>query len=117
MIYRNSELVRNTLWTPHHNPAAGIIAYQFLTGERELLHLAHARSSAIVALTIFLENAADADVLVDFAASGDLLISSSATDDTLLVTGKTAEVLRSYLDDEPVSMRDRADMTVRRRVA
>ena len=117
MIYRNSELARNTQWTPRGNPAAGVIASQFLAGERELLHLAHARSSAIVALTIFLENAADAGLFVDRAESGDLLISSAATDDTLLITGKTAEVLRSYLDDEPVSMRDRADMTVRRRIA
>ncbi len=117
MIYRNSELVRNTQWTPHDNPAAGVIAWQFLAGERELLHLAHARSSAIVALTVFLESAADADLFVDLAVSGDLLISSVATDDTLLLTGKTAEVLRSYLDDEPVSMRDRADMTVRLRIA
>ncbi len=25
MIYRNSELVRNTQWTPHGNPAAAVI--------------------------------------------------------------------------------------------
>ncbi|HSP14154.1 MAG TPA: hypothetical protein VLV78_05320 [Thermoanaerobaculia bacterium] len=117
MIYRNSELIGNMHWTPDSNPAAGTVALQFLLGERELLHLAHARSSAIVALTVFLESAADAEVLVDRASSGDIRVSSAATSDTLLLTGKTAEVLRSYLDEEPVSMRDRADMTVRRRIA
>ncbi len=117
MIYRNSDLIRNIHWTPDDNPAAGTIALQFLLGERELLHLAHVRSSAIVSLTVFLENSADDDLIVDRGTGGYLLIGSSATSDTLLLTGKTAEVLRSYLDDEPVSMRDRADMTVRRRIA
>jgi hypothetical protein len=117
MIYRNSELIRNMHWSHDTNPAAGSVALQFLLGERELLHLAHARTEAIVSLTIFLENTADADLLVDRSAGGDILISSAMAKDTLLITGKTAEVLRSYLDEEPVSMRDRADMTVRRRIA
>ena len=117
MIYRNSDLVRNTTWTPHDNPAAGEIAFDFLIGERELLRLTHPRSNAVAALTSFLDDVHDDEIFVDTAVSGDIRIASDATDDTLLLTGKTAVVLRSYLDDEPVSMRDRADMTVRRRIA
>ncbi len=117
MIYRNSELIQQTLWVQDANPQAHAIAYRFLSGERELLHLAKARSSTIVALTVFLETVVDADIYVDRNANGDLLISTNGSAETLLITGKTAEVLRAYLDDEPVSMQDRADMTVRRRIA
>ena len=117
MIYSNSEMVEHIVWTPDENPDGGAIARRFLEGERELLHIAHARSTVIVALTTFLESAGDGAVVVDRGTSGDLLISTSASRETLLLTGKTAEVLRAYLDDEPVSMDDRADMTVRRRIA
>ncbi len=117
MIYRNSELIQHTLWVQDANPDAHTIAYRFLSGERELLRLARTRSSAIVALTIFLESAVDADMYVDRGTNGDILISTNGSAETLLITGKTAEVLRAYLDDEPVSMKDRADMTVRRRIA
>lgn len=117
MIYRNSELIQHTLWLQDANPEAGEIAYRFLSGERELLRLARTRTSAIVALTIFLEATVDADIYVDRGANGDLLISTNGSADTLLITGKTADVLRAYIDDEPVSMQDRADMTARSRIA
>jgi hypothetical protein len=117
VIYSNAELAQHIIWTLDTNPQAGEIARLFLAGERELLQIAHARSTAIVALTAFLEAAAHGDVYVDRGTTGDLLITTNASSETLLLTGKTAEVLSSYLDDEPVSMQDRADMTVRRRIA
>ena len=115
MIYRNFDLARNITWVPEDNPEAGHVARQFLDGERELLHIAGVRSSTVVALTVFLETASDREVLVDRGIGGELLVRATDSGETLLLTGKTADVLRSYLDDEPVSMRDRGEMTIRRR--
>ena len=113
MIYRNSDLAQSIIWTPETHPEAVERVTKFLAAERELLQLALARSSAIVELNIFLETASDTDVEVHRGVSGELLV--KANDQTLLLTGKTAEVLGSYIDDEPVSTRDRLDMTMRRR--
>lgn len=114
MIYSNSSLGKFIHWDRHPNPQAPDVARAFLNGERELLHLTSPRTSAAVTLDEFLEGAQSISVQCGFA--GELLISCAANGKKLMLTGKTAEVLRSYLDDEPVSMSDRLDMTTRRRM-
>lgn len=114
MIYSNSSLGKFIHWDRHPNPQAPDVARAFLNGERELLHLTSPRTSAAVTLDEFLEDAQSISVQCGFA--GELLISCAASGKKLMLTGKTAQVLRSYLDDEPVSMRDRLDMTTRRRI-
>lgn len=115
MIYRNSDLAHNITWTAETNPEAAERATRFLAAECELLRLARTRSSAIVELNIFLETASDGGVEVHRGVSGELLV--TADDQALLLTGKTAEVLGSYIDDEPVMTGDRLDMTIRRRLS
>ncbi|HEV8657602.1 MAG TPA: hypothetical protein VGS96_03145 [Thermoanaerobaculia bacterium] len=117
MIYRNSDLSRSITWTPELNPEAGELALKFLNGERELMRLAHVRSSSIVALTTFLTVASDRDIVVKRGIGGELLVSASDSGESLLLTGKTAEVLSSYIDEEPVSTRDRGEMTIRHRAS
>ena len=117
MIYRNSDIARTIEWQPDGNQKAGDIARQFLTGESELLELASARTSAVVALTRFLENSAGFPLQVERAGTGELLVKADLVDEQLLVTGKTANVLAGYLDEELVLMQDRLDMTVRQRIA
>lgn len=114
MIYRNSDLAHSITWTAETHPEAGERATRFLVAEYELLRLARARSSAIVELNIFLETANDTGVEVRRGLTGELLV--TASDQSLLLTGKTAEVLGSYIDDEPVMTGDRLDMTIRRRI-
>ena len=115
MIYPNSDLARDIIWVREVNPEAGDKALRFLNGERELMHIARVRSSTIVALTVFLEVASDRGALVDRGIGGELLVRATDSPESLLLTGKTADVLRSYLDDEPVSTHERSDMTIRRR--
>jgi hypothetical protein len=114
VIYRNSDLAHSIRWTPETHPEAAERATKFLAAERELLCLARTRSSAIVELNIFLETASDTGVEVHRGISGELLV--TASDQALLLTGKTAAVLGSYIDDEPVTTSDRLDMTIRRRI-
>ena len=113
LIYRNTDLARNTQWSPDANRDAGSIAREFLVGEYELLKLAHVRSSAVVDLRIFLEASESLPIEVQRAANGDLLITSHQAVEALMLTGRTASVLRGYLDEEPVRMQDRFDMTQR----
>jgi hypothetical protein len=113
LIYRNTDLVRNTHWSLETNPEAGSIARQFLVGEYELLKLAHVRSSTVVDLRIFIEASKDLAIEVQRAANGDLLITARDAEEVLMLTGRTASVLRGYLDEEPVRMQDRFDMTQR----
>jgi len=117
MIYRNSDLSRSINWSPDMNPEAGEIALRFLEGERDLMQIAHVRSSSIVDLTIFQVAAAGRYITVMRGTMGEILVTIAGSDETLLLTGKTAEVLAAYLDDEPVTTHDRSDMTIRRRVA
>lgn len=114
MIYSNSSLGRFIHWERHPNPDGAEIAKRFLAGERELLRLAQARTSTLDTLTLFLQKADSIEV--KRGTSGELLLTCHDSDEQLLLTGKAAFVLRSYLDDEPVSMRDRLDMTQRRRL-
>ncbi len=95
------------------NPLSGEIARDFLGGERDLLKLARARTSTIVDLQVFLENAAEQPLCVARAASGEVLVRAGNSSETLMITGRTADVLRAYLDEELVLMSDRGDMTLR----
>lgn len=112
MIYRNSTQAREIVWWSEPNDEAGAIARRFLEGEHELLQLARARTSTIVDMTTFLENAGSASLTVRRAATGELLVSAYDGED-LLLTGRTASVLRGYIDNEPVRMHERLDMTQR----
>ena len=114
MIIRNAPEAKDIVWSRESNPRAVDIARRFLFGEAELLHLTRARASAIDDIEDFLHVSAELPVTVDRSPRGDLLIMAAKADESLLITGKTAEVLRAYIDDEPVSMQDRSDMTVRR---
>ncbi|HEX9163175.1 MAG TPA: hypothetical protein VF980_15830 [Thermoanaerobaculia bacterium] len=112
MIYRNADFARNITWHPEISPEAPARARQFLDGERELFHLARG-SREVTALDMFLETATD--LAIDRGVTGEILVRATNCGESLLLTGKTASVLRSYIDDEPVSTRDRLDMTLRRR--
>ena len=113
MIYRNTDLARNIQWSVDANPDAGSIARNFLLGEYELLRLVHGRTGPVADLRLFIEASEDLPVEVGRAANGDLLISARAAAETIMLTGRIAAVLRGYLDDEPVRMQDRFDMTQR----
>ena len=99
-------------WRRDTDPNAGPIARDFLIGELEILKLGHVRSSAIVDLRIFLEVAAGGDIEVSRGPVGELLIAGDSGE-SLLITGRTASVLRGYLDEQTVTMQDRFDMTQR----
>lgn len=111
MIYRNTELTTSLYWKPDPNEEAGDIARTFLTGEYEILTLARVRSAAVADLRLFLDAVSDASLSVRRAHSGEVLV--KAGDESLVVTGRTAHVLRGYLDEETVTMQDRFDMTQR----
>jgi hypothetical protein len=114
MIYRNTDLARSITWTTEENPEAGDLAKKFLEGERELLQLAHVRSTAIAPINVFLESVVDNHVNVARGIAGELLVQATDSGESLLVTGKTAEVLRAYLEKKPVLTSDRDEMTLRR---
>jgi hypothetical protein len=115
MIYRNCNRAAELTWEAEWNPLSGEIARDFLRGEHDLLKLARARTSAIVDLHVFLENAAGRPLSVYRAESGEVLIVGGT--ESLLITGRTADVLRAYLDEELVLMSDRGDMTLRLKTA
>jgi hypothetical protein len=53
-------------------------------------------------------------MMVERSAAQELLVSVEHGGEMLLITGKTAEVLCSYIDCQPVRTEDRGDMTLRR---
>ena len=112
MIYRTSDLSVQTAWEPEENPEAGELALKFLDAEREMLRLEQVQSPLSGTLVDFLEYASD--VAVARSARGELLVQAHDSANGLVLTGKTADVLRAYIDNEPVSTDDRADMTIRR---
>lgn len=112
MIYRNSPLAQQVAWTVDRTPLASDIAVHFLHSECELLDLAHVAAEAVADLQAFLESATGQPVIVARSAAGAVLIRT--TGQTLMITGKTADVLRSYIDCEVVRSIDRSDMTLRR---
>ena len=113
MIYRSSELQSQTTWKPEQNPEAGELARKFLDAEREMLRLRQVEPALSSTLVDFLEY--KGNVAVARSARGELLLQANESAGSLVLTGKTADVLRAYIDNEPVSTRDRADMTIRRR--
>ena len=114
VIYRNSADIDSVKWLPDENPEAVAIARRFLHGERELLRLAHATTTAVNELQTFLDTTAELPVTLSRSSAGNLLLRAATINESLMITGRTAEVLRSYIDDDPVRMEDRLDMTMRR---
>lgn len=101
-------------WTREGNPQATDIARAFLRAEHELLWLTRMKSRSAGDLEEFLAISAELPITVWRSAAGNILVSADKANESVLITGKTAEVLRSYIDHEPVRMTDREDMTVRR---
>lgn len=114
MFTLNADHARQLQWETEANPEAGDIARRFLAGERELLRLHASTGAPARDLHEFLE-AADEVLVVRRAPGGEVLVAPQGDGPTLLVSGKTADVLRNYLDDRPVRMQDRFDMTQRLR--
>ena len=114
VIYRNSVLADQIRWTPDETADAAEVARTFLRSEYELLRLARVATTSVSDLESFLKNSANASLTVERSAGQELLVRAEGAGETLLVTGKTAEVLCAYIDNEPVATEDRADMTLRR---
>ncbi|HUJ12985.1 MAG TPA: hypothetical protein VL284_04265 [Thermoanaerobaculia bacterium] len=112
MIYRNSLLANHVTWTIEPSPEAAEIARTFLRSECQILRLAAVASNTIAEVESFLTATADVPMSVYRSAAGDLLVRTAGDD--LLITGKTAEVLGAYIDQEVVTTEDRLDMTLRR---
>lgn len=117
MIYRNSPLVQQVAWTSDNTPLAADIALHFLRGECELLRLARVAGKTVADLDVFLTLTAGLPLVVERSAAGELLVHNDDVTESLLITGKTAEVLSSYIDCEPVHSEDRGDMTLRRQMS
>lgn len=113
MIYRNSPNVKDVVWTRDENPEGVSLSRKFLAGEGQLLRLI-GNTSITTELQGFLDLTAELPVSLFRSASGNLLLQAERVRESLMITGKTAEVLRAYIDDEPVRMQDRLDMTTRR---
>jgi hypothetical protein len=107
VIYRNSDLVRSINWAEETNPEAGELTRKFLIGERELMCIAHVRSSTIVSLTMFLENVAGWELVVERGGGGEMLVRMNSGSEKLLLMGQAAGSLRAYLDDEPTLITSR----------
>lgn len=114
MLTLNADHAMNLQWECDENADAATIARRFLAGERELMRLHGSLGAGARDLHQFLEATGDA-LVVRRAASGEILLAPQGDGPTLLVSGKTADVLRAYLDDRPVRMQDRFDMTQRLR--
>ena len=114
MIYRNSSLAQQLSWNRDDTVLAADIVLVFLRGERDLLRLAKVAKSTVADLDVFLTKTEGMPLIFERAAAGQLLIACEKTGDSLFVTGKTAEVLRAYIDCQPVRGIDRDDMTLRR---
>lgn len=110
MIYRNSLLANHVTWTVDDSPDAAEIARDFLRAECQILRLAAVATTTLGEVESFLETTAP--IHVHRSAAGDVLV--RAASDDLLITGKTAEVLCGYIDQQIVSTEDRLDMTLRR---
>lgn len=117
MIYRNSSLAQQLSWNRDDALLAADIVLVFLRGERDLLRLAQLAKSTVADLDLFLTQTDGKPLLVDRASAGQLRIACEETGDSLFVTGKTADVLRAYIDCQPVRGIDRDDMTLRRRAS
>jgi hypothetical protein len=115
VIYRNSVLADQIRWTLEPTADAATIAWNFLRSEYDLLRLARVETSSVGELESFLRNTVNQPLTVERSAGSDVLV-RAGEGETLLVTGKTAEVLCSYIDSEPVNTEDRDDMTLHRAI-
>lgn len=100
-------------WVSENQPDEQHVARVFLQGERSLSVLQNDPVTAAL-LEDFLTLAGDGALQVSQALTGEVRVASAGGSPSILITGKTAEVLRSYLDGEQVSVSDRMDMTLRR---
>ncbi|HUP44892.1 MAG TPA: hypothetical protein VM779_05205 [Thermoanaerobaculia bacterium] len=116
MIYRNARHSDEGQWSLEHNPEAGVIARDFLSGELDLLKFVSPASAPARDLGAFLDSARDLPLSVYHSAAGELLITIDPWSETLLLTGRTADVLSAYINNRIVRMEDRFDMTVRQAV-
>lgn len=116
VIYRNSLLADHVTWTPDNAPEASAVARAFLQSECELLRLARIAPEALAEMEAFLRLTENMEIRVARSGAGELLIDAAGTHDHLLITGKTAAVLRSYIDEVPVRMEDRGEMTLHRQL-
>jgi hypothetical protein len=114
MLTLNAHHAWNFQWQADENPDAPAIVRRFLAGERELMRLNASLGVAARDLHEFLDATGDA-LEVRRAPTGEILVVPHGDGPTLLVSGKTADVLRAYLDDRPVRMQDRFEMTQRLR--
>jgi hypothetical protein len=114
VIYRNSALADQIRWSPDNTDGASDIVRTFLRSEYDLLCLARVATSSIADLALFLKNSANVPLAIDRSAALELLVRADRAGESLLITGKTAEVLRAYIDSQPVRTVDRAEMTLRR---
>ena len=115
MIYRNAVVPNDIVWMGTLDPHAGEVVRDFLAGECDLMKLAGARRSAINDLQSFLNCASGKPICVERSHTGQLLVRAIGSSESLLLTGRTAEVVCAYLDQAPVMMEDRSDMTIRQR--
>src|ERR1051325_5109274 len=114
MLTLNAAHALNLPWESESNAEAGAVVRRFLAGERELMRLDGSLGAGARDLGEFLDATDDA-LVIRRAESGEILVTPEGDGPTLLVSGKTADVLRAYLDDRPVRMQDRFDMTQRLR--
>ena len=115
MIYRNATVLRDIIWMGSLASDAGEVVRDFLAGECDLMKLQGTRHRTLNDLQIFLNSASGRPICVERSRRGDLLVRAIGSGESLLLTGRTADVIRAYLDRAPVRMQDRADMTIRRR--
>ena len=114
MIYRNSSLAQQVSWEVDDTLLAADIVLVFLRGERDLLRLAQLAKKTVADLDAFLTESEGRPLAIERSAGGELLVTCETSGESLFVTGKTAEVLRNYIDCRPVRGIDRGDMTLRR---
>jgi hypothetical protein len=117
VIYRNSPLVQQVSWSSDDTPFASDIALHFLRSERDLLRLANVAPIAVADLHTFLTATAGCRLIIERSSTGEIVVHDEESRESLLITGKTAEVLRSYIDCQPVFTADRLDMTLRRQLS
>ena len=117
MIYRNSSLSQQVAWNRDATILAAEIALHFLRGECDLLRLAKVADRTVADLEVFLTVTSGMPLVIERSAPGQVLVRCEEVGESLLVTGKTADVLRAYIDCQPVHTQDRGDMTLRRQAA
>lgn len=100
-------------WASENQNDEQHVARGFLQGERSLAVLQNDQTTAAV-LEDFLRSAGDEALEISEALTGEVRVTASHGSPSILITGKTAEVLRSYIEGDSVSVSDRMDMTFRR---